>query len=144
MVEPFHIALSQFAIREYADSNINAPENENILRYFQEIGFEWVQDDGMAGCSAFVNWCAMKSNKPMSNKLNARSWLTVGKPVSKSKVKLGDVVVLWRGSKTSWKGHVGFYIRESANYVWILGGNQGDEVNIKRYPKYRVLKYRRL
>jgi hypothetical protein len=56
----------------------------------------------------------------------------------------GDIVVFWRESIKSWKGHVGFYIREKDGWIYTLGGNQANQVKISAYPKSRVLSYRRL
>lgn len=40
----------------------------------------------------------------------ARNWTKWGKPVSKSAMKPGDVIVTWRGSKTGKSGHVLIYL----------------------------------
>ena len=74
--------------------------------------------------------------------VNARSWLKVGQRVSKP--KLGDVVIFWRDNPNSWKGHVAFFVRETKNWVYVLGGNQNNQVKISAYPKHRLLQYRSL
>jgi len=134
------IALSQYGVTEIQGT----PHNPIIVNYFKEIGHQWVKDDETAWCSSYANWVALKSGKKGSDKLNARSWLKVGKPIAKPKA--GDVVVLWRESKASWKGHVGFFIgySEDKKHLYILGGNQNNQVNIKAYPSYRLLGFRRL
>ena len=132
------VALGQYGIKEI----VGKKHNPEVLKYFHEMGHDWVKDDETAWCSAFINWCAMWADKPFSDKLNARSWLTVGKSVEVPHV--GDVVVLWRESPGSWKGHVGIFIREAGNYIYILGGNQNNQVCIKAYPKKQLLEYRRL
>ncbi len=133
------IALSQYGITETKGPD----HNPAILRYFNEIDHAWVDDDETAWCSAFANWVARKAHKEYSGKLNARSWLDVGIPVVVPAP--GDIVVLWRGSKDSWKGHVGFFCRENETDIWILGGNQGiGQVNIRPYSLFRLLAYRRL
>lgn len=48
---------------------------------------------------------------------------------------LGAIVVFWRGSKGSGLGHIGFYRGERDNYIWVLGGNEGDMVQIEALPK---------
>ena len=58
--------------------------------------------------------------------------------------KPGDMVVFWRESRKSWKGHIAMYIRETETHVYVLGGNQNNQVKISAYPKYRVLGYRTL
>ncbi len=132
-------ALSQYGVKEQAGRK----DNPQILTYFDEIGFDGAKlHDETAWCSAFVNWVAKTTNRPYSGKLNARSWLSIG--VTTKEPLLGDVVVLWRESPSSWKGHVGFYVKETTRYVYILGGNQNNSVCIKAYPKNRVLSYKKL
>lgn len=133
-----NIALSQYGIKEI----VGKKHNTEVLKYFYDIGHTWVKDDETAWCSAFINWCALKSDKPLSGKLNARSWLTVGEGVEVPEI--GDVVVLWRESPGSWKGHVGLFIREADEHIYILGGNQNNSVCIRAYPKSQLLEYRRL
>jgi len=137
-------ALSQIGTKE----TVGKLHNPEVLKYFVDIGHSWVKDDETAWCSAFVNWVVYETNSkyqtdfPKSDKLNARSWLNVGHKVSKPEI--GDIVVLWRSSRTSWKGHVGIFVRETPNWIYILGGNQGNKVSIQAYRKNRLLEYRRL
>jgi len=132
------IALGQYGIKEIAGKK----HNPLVLRYFQETGHKWVHTDETAWCTAFVNWCAMKADKVYSNKLNARSYLAIGKSIRPP--ELGCIAILWRVHITSWKGHVGFYITEDEKNVYLLGGNQHNKVCIKPYPRNRVLGYRKL
>jgi len=132
------IALSQYGIKEVP----GVKNNPEIMKYFKEIGQDWVQGDETAWCSAFINWCAKKRNFEYSGKLNARSWLNIG--MEAKSINASDIVVLWRESPHSWKGHVGIPIREDDQFVWVLGGNQSNMVKISAYPKSRVLKYIKL
>ncbi len=144
MREIIEIALGEFGTREI----VGKKNNPEVLKYFKEIGHSWVKDDQVAWCSAFANWVIQTTNKEfnfsleMSGKLNARSWLEVGRKVENP--KQGDVVVLWRESKKSWKGHVGFFIRQTKHHIYVLGGNQGNKVSIQAYRKNRLLEYREL
>lgn len=131
-------ALSQIGIKEI----VGMHHNPEVLKYFKEIGHSWVKDDETAWCSAFANWICKKAGLPYTGKLNARSWLEIGQRVSEP--KLGDVVVFWRDNPSSWKGHVAFFVRETKNWVYVLGGNQKNQVKISAYPKRRLLQYRRL
>lgn len=118
-------------------------DNPIIVSMFKDIGHSWVKDDETAWCSCFVNYIAKQCNASMSGKLNARSWLNVGEEV-KYPIP-GDVVVFWRESKTSWKGHVGIFAGyNKAGNIFVLGGNQGNEVNITLYNSERLLGFRRL
>ena len=93
-------------------------------------------------CSAFANWVCKKAGLIYSGKLNAKSWLNVGYRVTKP--KLGDIVVFSRGDPKGWQGHVAFFIRKTPNWIYVLGGNQNNQVKISAYPKHRLLEYRRL
>lgn len=133
------VAFSQYGIREIPGKE----DNPEVLKYFSILGFDAERlKDETAWCSAYVNWVCIKSNLPYTGKLNARSWLNVGEKVDEP--RLGDIVVLWRESPESWKGHVGIYINETNRYLYVLGGNQNNQVNIRAYPKSRLLQYRRL
>jgi len=129
------------ALAEYGETGISGPtSNRKILKYFSEIGAKWVKNDDTAWCSAFVNWVLKQANLPYSSALNARSFLNYGRKTNEAKI--GDIVVLWRISKDSIFGHVGFFIKETADLVFILGGNQNNMVNISAFKKDKVLDYR--
>ena len=132
------VALSQYGVTEIG----GVDDNEIIVQYFADIGHSWVKNDETAWCSCFMNWVALKDGKERSDMLNARSWLEVGEPIEHP--QCGDVVIFWRESVKSWKGHVGIYINEMDGFINVLGGNQNNSVCIKEYPKSRVLGYRRL
>ena len=131
------IAFSQYGLKEVP----GVKNNPEIMKYFKAMDQGWVQGDEVAWCSAFINWCAIEKGYEFSGKLNARSWLNLG---IKCDFKNADIVVLWRESPESWKGHVAIPIREDDKYIWCLGGNQSNMVKISAYPKSRVLKYIKL
>lgn len=133
-------ALTQYGVEEI----VGGQHNATIVNYFKECGHEWVKDDETAWCSAFVNWCAKTTGYEYTGKLNARSWLDIGEEVSDPMP--GDIVIFWRGSQNSWKGHVAIFINKGEDNVHlnVLGGNQGNKVCISQYDKGRVLGYRRL
>lgn len=130
--------LSYYGLSEFSGTK----HNPKILAMFAEIGYDWIEDDETSWCSAALNYFCKKLGYERSGKLDARSWLKM--PITILKPSLGDIVVLWRESPQSWKGHVGLYIAETANVVYILGGNQGNQINISPYAKSRVLGYRQV
>ena len=135
----------QIAMAELGRKEIKGKENNlEILKYSRETALAGFADDETPWCAAFVAWCHMKSNRPYSNKANARSWLHIGTEIEEPFP--GDIVVFWRGSKLSWQGHVGFYLGHSNNSkkVHCLGGNQGDQVAITAYDANRILGFRRI
>jgi uncharacterized protein (TIGR02594 family) len=134
----------QFANNFIGLQEIKGPiDNEMIVQMFHDIGHKWVKDDETAWCSCFINWVALKVGAIRTGKLNARSWLDIGQRTNYP--QHGDVVVFWRESKDSWKGHVGLFAGyTSKGDIYCLGGNQQNEVNISVYPKGRLLEFRRL
>ena len=132
-----NIALTQYGLKEVAGEE-NNPE---IMKYFKEIGHTWVQSEETAWCSAFINWCAYQKDVEYSDELTARSWLKVGKRVG---FEDADIVVFWRESPDSWKGHVGIPVNEDEDWIWTLGGNQSNMVKISAYPRERKLAYIKL
>ena len=138
MKKHLELALTQIGVKEVV-GNLHNPE---VLKYFNEIGHSWVKTDEMAWCSAFVNWVCKKTGLQYTGKLNARSWMKIGHQVTNPKA--GDIVVFWRSNPKSWKGHVGFFINQIGNKVYVLGGNQKNQVCIQSYPANRLLSIRRL
>ncbi|MGB1294859.1 MAG: TIGR02594 family protein [Flavobacteriales bacterium] len=133
------IAFSQFGVKEIKGKQ----DNPEVLKYFDEMGLDGSRlKDETSWCSAFMNWVAMNSELEPSGELTARSWLKVGWEVKEP--ILGDVVVFWRESPQSWKGHVGLFIRETKHFIYVLGGNQSNQVKISAYNKTQLLQYRRL
>lgn len=116
-------------------------EHRNILSAFIErtTGGR-INPETTAWCAAFVNAALGAVGEEQTGKLTARSFLNWGQPVSSP--KRGDVVVLARGTE-AWQGHVGFYVGEDANSIFVLGGNQGNAVSIQPYPKDQLLGIRR-
>ena len=133
-----NIALGEFGVKEI----VGKKHNPEVLKYFQETGHKWVRSDETAWCSAFMNWVCKKSGLEYSGALNARSWIKIGCEVEDPNV--GDVVVFSRGNPNGWQGHVGLFIRETKHWIYVLGGNQNNQVKISAYAKKRLLQYRRL
>lgn len=136
------VALQEYGVKEVSGGT----HNPRILKYFEEIGHEWVTTDEAAWCSAFVNWVCFKAGFKGSGKLNARSWGNIGEKVESGveEARIGDIVIYWRDSPESWKGHVGFYISHSKTHIYTLGGNQSNMVKITPYPMIQLLDIRRL
>lgn len=131
------IALSQFGIREW----VGKEHNPEVMKYFSETGFSNIPNDETSWCSAFMMWCIMKANLPHTNSLLAKSWLKWG--IGVVEPELGDVVVFWRIDPNGPYGHVGLFIRKTNEFIWVLGGNQGNSVSISFYPVSQLLGYRR-
>ena len=97
-------------------------------------------DDKVSWCSSFVNWSLGRAGIRGTGSALARSWMDWGQALDEPVE--GCVTVLWREQPSSWKGHVGFFLRADQERVYLLGGNQLDEVREHSYPIESVLCYR--
>lgn len=134
------IASAEIGVKEISGRE----HNLRIINYARECGFDSINDDETPWCSIFMNWVAKKAELESTKKANARSWLNVGLTVSNPEP--GDIVIFWRESLLSYKGHVGIFIgySSSGNRIYCLGGNQSDMVSITAYPTDQLLGFRRL
>lgn len=131
----------EIALKEYAnDSWDGIKTNPEVLKYFTEIGYDYIDEDETPWCAAFLNWVLRKCNIQTPNKLNARSFLEMG--IITSQPVVGDLVILWRINPAGPYGHCGLFIKETETLVWILGGNQNSRVCIQAYSKNQLLGYR--
>lgn len=135
---PFEIARGLIGTTEG-----KGPENNPaIMAMYASVGHDWVEHDDVAWCAAFVGHCLEAAGIRSTRKLTARSYLDWGVPVEVADARQGDIGVIPRG-RSSWQGHVFFIDRIEGAWVWGLGGNQDDAVNIKRYPVSKLLGVRR-
>jgi uncharacterized protein (TIGR02594 family) len=148
-----NITLYDLAQRFVGMKEIPGQKDSPLILAMLRLDGEWPQNDEVAWCSAFVNFCAWLLRLPRSKSLGARSWLRVGTPVLDHLAKVGwDVVVLARGDGKqpgpeviSAPGHVGLFAGwETSDRVLMLGGNQGDTVCVASFPRTRILGIRRL
>lgn len=140
MEQLLKIAFGELGVEEF----VGEKNNPEVLKYAKDTKIAGVTTDEIAWCSTFVNWVAWKAGLQYSGKANARSWLNVGTKVTIPEP--GDVVVFWRESPQSWKGHVGIFLGVSFDKkrVYCLGGNQGNRVSVSAYNINNVLSYQRL
>jgi uncharacterized protein (TIGR02594 family) len=138
---PYDIAKNYLGVREIPGKD-NHPK---IIQWLRRLA-AWVTSEETSWCSAFVDFCAIEAGFEATGSLAARSWLKVGDPIPLDQARKGDVVILWRVSRTSWEGHVAFLDHYNAKrgLLYLLGGNQNNAVNIIAYPVDRLLGVRRL
>jgi uncharacterized protein (TIGR02594 family) len=114
--------------------------NPRIVEYLHStnLGAPLDNTDETKWCSAFVNWCVEKAGHAGTDSASALSWASWGTEATAPVP--GDIVVFnWgRGS-----GHVGFFVSATSTIVKVLGGNQGDAVNIKDWSKGKVYRIRK-
>lgn len=115
--------------------------NSTIVRWWEKLKAPF-RDDETAWCGAFVGGILHECGLPVpSGPAAARSYLNLGNVLERP--AYGCIVIFWRGSKNGWSGHVGFVVGvDRRGNLMVLGGNQGNEVNIKPFAVDRVLGYR--
>lgn len=112
--------------------------NPRILEYGRAVTDSYSEDE-IPWCAYFVNWVLLMSDIQGTGSGLARSFLDWGYHLKDPRI--GCVCVFRRGSST-WQGHVGFYAGGDDTYVYLLGGNQSNEVSISKYRKSKLLGYR--
>jgi len=109
----------------------------DIVQFWKDIKRGGIKDDETPWCAAFVGAMLERCNVKSSRFESAKSYLQWGRLLAQP--VLGCVVVFTRKGG----GHVGFCVgKDAAGNLLILGGNQGDAVNIKAFPVSRVSGYR--
>jgi uncharacterized protein (TIGR02594 family) len=130
----------RIAWKELGVGEVPGPEdNPRIVEYHKACDDE-LTHDSVAWCSSLINYCMKEAGEIRTKSRAARSWLGWGVEISEP--IYGCVCVLWRDEPGSWKGHVGFFLGLAGADVILLGGNQRNEVSVRRYPQERVLGYR--
>ncbi|RJF95344.1 TIGR02594 family protein [Noviherbaspirillum saxi] len=129
------VAFAEVGVAQFPEGN----SNPRIMEYHEYTNIRGY-DDKASWCSSFVNWCLVQMNIAGTGSALARSWLEWGHPLEQPVT--GCIAVLYREDPSSWKGHVGFFLRCDDQYVYLLGGNQLSQVREHFYPKEQVLSYR--
>ena len=95
-------------------------------------------------CAIFVNAMFALCEQPSvagTKSPSSQSFRNSNNFVKLAGPALGAVVVFWRGSPDSGLGHVGFYRGESAESVYVLGGNDDNMVQIEPITKKQLRGY---
>lgn len=116
-------------------------DNPEILDWASDQGLKTIYTgDDIPWCGLFVGHCVSSTldrEATPSSLLSARAWERFGIPIAPTP---GAIMVFWRESRGSGKGHVGFYAGEDDTGAFrILGGNQSDSVSLAWLGKDRFL-----
>lgn len=132
------LVQTQIGVKEFSSGS--NPQIEAYHKFADKNNLK-IESQSVSWCSSFVCWAMESSGFKSTNDKAARSWLNYGKETKAP--KKGDIVIFWRESKTSWKGHVAFFIEYSkTGNIICLGGNQSDAVCYKEYLKEQLLGFR--
>ncbi len=103
--------------------------------------------DSVPWCGLFTAWCVHQAGiTPPRIAIRAKAWATWGEPIAllsgampNRLIPLGAIAVFERKGG----GHVGFVDSVNADgSLNILGGNQGDAVNVRRFTRDRLIALR--
>jgi uncharacterized protein (TIGR02594 family) len=138
------ITAYELAQRFVGTKEVRGTSDSPLILAMLRLDGGWPDHDEVPWCSAFVNYIAWLLRLPRSKSLAARSWLDVGTPIWLQDAEVGfDVVVFDRGANPA-AGHVGFFGGLFTDGVMALGGNQGNMVSVRLFPRTRVIGVRRL
>ncbi len=132
----FDLAKKEIGNREISDTN----DGPVIKRYRQ---LAQCGAPGNAWCAIFVNAMLALCNPPVpgTKSPSSQSFRSNGNFVKIGGPALGAVTVFWRDSPDSGLGHVGFYNGETANSIFVLGGNEDNMVEIEPVPRNQLFGY---
>jgi len=135
VTSPFwlELAFKELGVKEIPGRN----HNPRILEYHSVSG--GFGTDEVPWCASFINFIMLKAGyKGPKWPAAAKSWLNFGK--SSLYPTLGSIAVKSRKGG----GHVCFVIgkSEDSKYLYCLGGNQNNEVNIRKYPASVFIDFR--
>ena len=125
----------QTALAEVGQSEVAGPKaNARIREYFAASGFWGTDDTGAenAWCGSFVSWVMQRHGYALpTDPFRAKEWRAFGRRIDAP--VYGAIGIKSRTGG----GHVAFVVGKSADgkYLFMLGGNQTDEVNVTRYDK---------
>lgn len=128
------IAEAEIGVREVPGDGDNA----RVLEYHATTTLH-ATDDEVSWCASFVGWVLLQVGIESTRSARARSYLDWGREIAYP--PLGAIVVLARGTNPA-QGHVGFLAEREGDRVLVLGGNQDDAVNVRKFPASSVLGYR--
>ncbi|MBU6167113.1 MAG: TIGR02594 family protein [Alphaproteobacteria bacterium] len=136
-------ARSQIGVREIPGPRHSPGVMGMVQRAKGWLGIA-VHDDETPWCGTFVASCmAIAGFRPPRGAIGARAiwWAGWGEAISSTGTRppLGSIAVFTRAGG----GHVGFVVAVYENGdLDILGGNQANAVNIRRFPRARLTAFR--
>lgn len=125
-----------------ANIGLNEGEKKAALQDYLSTGGVNLDPATTAWCAAVVNATLAQTGQKGTGSNMARSFLNWGQKVDTP--QKGDLAIFSRGDPNGPYGHVGFFDGYNPDgSIRVLGGNQGDAVNISSYGADTLLGFRR-
>lgn len=113
-----------------------------VAKYLAGAGLK----EGQPWCASFVSWCFLqacggdKKKMPFPYLAGARNLYRAceKKGFVVQEPAAGDLIVWWRESLSSGKGHIGFVESVKDGYVYTVEGNKSPKVARFKYVKGRI------
>lgn len=148
------IARGEIGVTEYSSTN-KRKWSDRVAEYFEANGYKVTPSQNpliTPWCAIFIGWVLKQAGYVGTKSASARSYMNWGTSVYDKKLGTGsiedaqidDIVVNWRGTRDDGvTGHIFFYLRHDAKYIYGVGGNQEDSVSEAKYPRSRCIGIRR-
>lgn len=134
-------AKRHIGLKENTSKSEHSKEIQSMLKamgWFNGESKAWWNDDETPWCGLFVGYVLGVCDRYVVNEwYRAKSWISENM-LELNSPAYGCIVVFTRAGG----GHVGFVVGEDEKgNLMVIGGNQGNEVNIKPFNKERVAGY---
>lgn len=131
------------AFREVGTGERTPSDNPAIVGYHAHTHLGATNDE-TPWCSSFCCWVFDNEGFTSTASAASLSWLRWGRVLEKP--TRGCVVIFERrdkhGNTIPNRGHCGFWLGEDVRGVWVLGGNQRNQVGVNRFSKSAIVGYR--
>ena len=132
-----------YALKEYGTREVpGQADNPRIMEYARDIGATWVTSDEIPWCAVFVQWCLKQANDNYSYMADALYFENYGLPTAAPEV--GAIALFQNTTPGKAYCHVAFYVANDEHGIYVLGGNQGNQVNIIQLPYADLVCYRNI
>lgn len=129
------LAADMLGVKE----GLGAANNAQVVKLFADAGFPGIKTDSTAWCAAYVNAMLERAGHRGSRSLAARSFENWG--VGLNEPTMGCIATKKRAG-SSWQGHTGFVVGANKDQVFLLGGNQSDQVSVAAFKRSEIVAFR--
>jgi len=127
----------KIGLYEIGTKEIRGNRHNPRVVYYHSFSAGKYSTDEVPWCGSFIAMCMKRSGYKLPlYPERALSWLNFGH--NGNVPKIGSIAV--KGRKGG--GHVGIVVSIAGDDIYLLGGNQNDEVNIKRYKIIDFIDFR--